>query len=115
MKTVTALEAKNAFGQFLDAAQREPVLVTKNNRTVAALFSVHDIEQMANAYLSAAERDSLPAAATSADMIEALMRQAKADEKIALSRAEISQGKVIEMDTRYFDTLRQRVMVSTKI
>jgi hypothetical protein len=29
MKTMTALEAKTHFGKFLDAAQREPVLVTK--------------------------------------------------------------------------------------
>jgi hypothetical protein len=28
MTRMTALEAKNAFGQFLDAAQRAPVTVT---------------------------------------------------------------------------------------
>ena len=31
MKTMTAAQAKNSFGQFLDAAQREPVVVTKND------------------------------------------------------------------------------------
>ncbi len=34
MTTMTALEAKNAFGQFLDAVQRSPVTVTKNGREV---------------------------------------------------------------------------------
>lgn len=29
MKTISAKEAKNAFGGFLDSAQREPVMITK--------------------------------------------------------------------------------------
>ncbi|HRK25413.1 MAG TPA: type II toxin-antitoxin system Phd/YefM family antitoxin [Beijerinckiaceae bacterium] len=44
MKTVTAAEAKNGFGKFLDMAQREPVLVTKNNRPVGVFLSMADIE-----------------------------------------------------------------------
>ena len=30
--------------EFLDAAQREPVVVTKNNRAVGVMFSMQDIE-----------------------------------------------------------------------
>ena len=44
MKTITAAEAKNAFGKFLDMAQREPVVVTKNNRAVGVFLSMQDIE-----------------------------------------------------------------------
>ena len=44
MKTITAAEAKNAFGKFLDMARREPVLVTKNNRAVGVFMSMEDIE-----------------------------------------------------------------------
>ena len=44
MKTITAREAKNSFGKFLDMAQREPVVVTKNSRPVAVLVSLEDIE-----------------------------------------------------------------------
>lgn len=44
MKTVTAAEAKNAFGKFLDAAQREPVVLTKNNRPVGVFLSIQDLE-----------------------------------------------------------------------
>ena len=44
MKTVTAAAAKNSFGKFLDMAQREPVLVTKNNRAVGVFLSMEDIE-----------------------------------------------------------------------
>ena len=44
MKTMTAAQAKNSFGQFLDAAQREPVLVTKQNRPVGVFLSMQDLE-----------------------------------------------------------------------
>jgi prevent-host-death family protein len=44
MKTVTAADAKNRFGQFLDMAQREPVLVTKNDRPVGVFLSMQDFE-----------------------------------------------------------------------
>ena len=40
MKTITAAKAKTHFGEFLDAAQREPVVVTKNNRAVGVMFSM---------------------------------------------------------------------------
>ncbi len=44
MKTMTAAQAKNSFGQFLDTAQREPVLVTKQNRPVGVFLSMKDLE-----------------------------------------------------------------------
>lgn len=42
MKTMTARDAKNRFGEFLDAARREPVVVTKNDRPVGIMISVED-------------------------------------------------------------------------
>ncbi len=42
MKTMTAREAKTHFGELLDAMQREPVLVTKNNRPVGIMISIQD-------------------------------------------------------------------------
>jgi prevent-host-death family protein len=44
MKTITAAEAKNQFGKFLDMAQREPVVVSKNGRPVGVFLSMQDIE-----------------------------------------------------------------------
>ena len=44
MKTMTAAKAKTHFGEFLDAAQREPVIITKKNRPVGVMFSMQDIE-----------------------------------------------------------------------
>lgn len=39
---MTAKEAKTRFGEFLDAMQREPVIVTKNNRPVGIMLSMQD-------------------------------------------------------------------------
>ena len=44
IQTMTAADAKTRFGQFIDAAQREPVVVTKKNRPVGVFFSIQDIE-----------------------------------------------------------------------
>lgn len=45
MKTYTALDAKNRFGQLLDAAQREPVTVTKQGRASVVVMSIQDYER----------------------------------------------------------------------
>lgn len=42
MKIMTARDAKNHFGEFLDSARREPVIVTKNDRPVGIMISLED-------------------------------------------------------------------------
>lgn len=42
MKVMPAGEAKNRFGAFLDAARREPIVVTKNDRPVGIMISIED-------------------------------------------------------------------------
>lgn len=39
---MSARDAKNRFGEFLDAARREPVVVTKNDRPVGIMISIED-------------------------------------------------------------------------
>ncbi len=107
MKTMSALEAKNAFGQFLDAAQREPVALTKNRRLVAALFSMEDVSAMARAYLSEPLRQQVVAGEI--DVTTALVRQARMNEGISQSRAEAAEGKTLTVDDRYFEGLRAHV------
>jgi len=46
MKTMTASIASKEFGRYLDAAQREPVIVTKKNRPVAVTVSFQDWEEL---------------------------------------------------------------------
>lgn len=46
MRTVSAKEAKDGFGALLDAAQREPVTITKKGRAVAVVLSKEDFERL---------------------------------------------------------------------
>ena len=39
MKSVTALEAKNRFGEVLETAQRQPVSITRNGRPSVVMIS----------------------------------------------------------------------------
>lgn len=45
MKSFTALEAKNRLGQVLDAAQREPVTVTRQGRAAVVIVSAADYQR----------------------------------------------------------------------
>ena len=49
MRTVSSIDAKNRFGQLLDAAQRAPVTVTKKGRPAAVVMSIEDYERMQGA------------------------------------------------------------------
>lgn len=46
MKTMSATSASKEFGRFIDAVQREPVLLTKKDRPVAVTVSVADWEEL---------------------------------------------------------------------
>ena len=45
MKIYTALEAKNRLGQVIDAAQREPVTVTRQGRASVVMVSAEEYER----------------------------------------------------------------------
>jgi prevent-host-death family protein len=44
MQIMTAKDAKTHFGELMDTMQREPVLITKNNRPVGAFVSLEDLQ-----------------------------------------------------------------------
>lgn len=46
MKTATATEIKNRFGEYLQSAIREPVLIEKTGKPVAVLLSIDDYERL---------------------------------------------------------------------
>ena len=46
MTSFSATDAKNKFGFVLDAAQREPVTITKQGRQVAVVLSQVDYERL---------------------------------------------------------------------
>ncbi len=49
MRTFSASEAKEHFGQLLDIAQREPITVTKRGRPAAVMMSIENYERMRGA------------------------------------------------------------------
>ena len=46
MKTMSAKDAKNAFGLLLDTARAEPVTVEKHGRPVVVVLSVEEFERL---------------------------------------------------------------------
>ena len=106
MKTMTAVEAKNSFGRLLEATHREPVSVTKNNREIAAMFSMQDVHALADDFLA----EPLQAAVTDGklNVVEALMEQIAINKRLAASRAAIADGRGVVADADYFEGLRER-------
>ena len=46
MKTVAATDAKNRFGAILDEAQREPIVIRRQDRDIAVVLSMADYERL---------------------------------------------------------------------
>ena len=46
MKSMSARDAKNAFGLLLDKARAEPVTVEKHGRPVVVVMSVEEFERL---------------------------------------------------------------------
>lgn len=46
VRTISANEAKARFGQLLDTARREPVVIEKHGRAVAVVISIEDYEEL---------------------------------------------------------------------
>jgi prevent-host-death family protein len=47
MKTMSAREAKNAFGLLIDTARAEPVMIEKHGRGVVVVVAVEEYERLA--------------------------------------------------------------------
>ena len=46
MRKMASGEAKNRFGELLDAAQREPVTIEKHGRPVAVVISAEEYDEL---------------------------------------------------------------------
>jgi prevent-host-death family protein len=53
MKTVAATEAKNRLGAILDDAQREPIVIRRQDRDIAVVLSMADYERLRSGNLQA--------------------------------------------------------------
>jgi len=46
MRVMTSVEAQNHFGELLDAAQREPVTITRRGRVAGFMVSEQDMAEL---------------------------------------------------------------------
>lgn len=46
MKRIAATEAKNRLGALLDEAQREPIVIRRQDRDIAVVLSMADYERL---------------------------------------------------------------------
>jgi prevent-host-death family protein len=61
MKTMSAREAKNAFGLMIDTARAEPVLIEKHGRGVVMVIAVEEYERLTVGFATkakSADRDT---------------------------------------------------------
>lgn len=97
MKVMTAKDAKNSFGTFLDTVQREPVVITKRDRPVGVMLSM----------------DNVPAILELADSLNMQIRSGVA---AGLVEAEAGLGR--EVTAAYVDELKaeltERIKSKTK-
>jgi len=75
MKTVTATDAKQRFAALIDAAQREPVLVRRQNRDVAVIMSAEEYDRIRGAKVDEFEQfcDRISAQAKSRGLTEEIL------------------------------------------
>jgi prevent-host-death family protein len=94
MKAMTAADAKNSFGSFLDAVQHEPVIVTKKNRPVGVMLSMQDVRT-----LFGEEENSVVHA----------LAEARIDEKLAIARQQGRDGLGTVADAAFFEGIREEI------
>ncbi len=94
MKAMTAVEAKNSFGKFLDSVQREPVIITKKNRAVGMTLSMQDIEILFGG---------------DETFVERALEESRIDKRLTRSRQQVINGKTIRADENFFESVREIV------
>ena len=94
MKAMTAADAKNSFGEFLDNVQREPVIVTKKTRPVGMMLSMQDVRALFGEDEEAVSR---------------ALEEARIDRRLAAARQQLAEGNAKLADRAFFDGLREKI------
>lgn len=77
MRSVSATDAKQRLAALLDAAQREPVLIRRQNRDVAVVISADEYERMRDLNATDFQRfcDRVAAQAKARGMTESVLNK----------------------------------------
>ena len=75
MKSVSATEAKQRFAAMIDAAQKEPVVVRRQNRDVAVIMSADEYERIRKGHIDELQRtmDRIGAQAQNRGLTEGIL------------------------------------------
>lgn len=75
MRTVSATDAKQRLAALLDAAQREPVMIRRQNRDVAVIMSAEEYERIRRINIDELERtmDRISAQAAARGMTKEIL------------------------------------------
>lgn len=75
MKAISATEAKQRLSALLDTAQREPVVIRRQNRDVAVIMSAQEFERIRKANIAEFQRtmDRIGAEAAARGMTEEIL------------------------------------------
>ena len=75
MRTVSATDAKQRLAALLDAAQREPILIRRQNRDVAVIMSAEEYERIRRSNVAELRKtmDRIGAEAASRGMTEEIL------------------------------------------
>ena len=102
MKTMTAAEAKNSFGELLDATMREPVMITKIDRPVAVTLSMDDLKDIAQ---SGADESG-------SDALERLIERARIHKRIAAAQTIYTNNGTARVELRNVASAERCVMTA---
>jgi prevent-host-death family protein len=94
MKAMTAADAKNSFGLFLDAVQHEPVVITKQNRPVGVMLSMQDVKTLFGDQEGAITR---------------AIAEARIDAQLNIARKQATEGLSVVANDEMFDDLRNEI------
>lgn len=97
MRTMSAKDAKNHFGELLLEAQKAPVAIEKNGKPVAVVYSFeehHHIEQAKLEWLRAAiaEADQAVARGEEVEWTEAVTAEIRAEGEARLAEVQRHRG-----------------------
>jgi prevent-host-death family protein len=77
VRTVSATDAKHRLAALLDAAQREPIVIRRQNRDVAVIMSAQEYERMRDFAAADFQRfcDRIAARAKARGLTESALRK----------------------------------------